>query len=316
MPTIVPLAIILPAVFLLVVIHRYATARREREHVRQALRLYLPEHVVEQLSCDLSYIRTGDQMIYAACLLSDAENYTTLAEQMDPRELSRLMKDYYEHLFRPVNQQGGLVCNVVGDAMFALWPARQTRLTQRTGACQAALQILDAVECFNDDHPEHRLPTRIGLHAGDLLMGNIGAADHFEYAPVGDIVNTASRLEGLNKHLGTRIVASAEAIDGVTAVGTRFVGSFLLGGKTQPVDVYEVTSRQGRKTTYDCGSDTFSEALRLFRLRRWDEAAARFRAVLSVMADDGPSLFYLGCCAAYKQQPPPADWSGAIRIGK
>ena len=239
-PLIIPLAMQLPAAIFASILCKYVRACQERGNVRKALQLYLPDNVVTELTSDLSFIRTGDRMVYSACLITDAWHYTTLSEKLTPAELSKLMKDYFEHLFRPVNECDGQVCNVIGDSMLALWPSVQPLAKPRANACQAALRIQKAVEQFNRKHPETSLPTRIGLHYGYLLMGNIGAESHFEYAPVGDIVNTASRIEGLNKLLGTRILASEEAIQGITGIATRRLGMFLFAGKTQPITIHEL----------------------------------------------------------------------------
>src|SRR4030067_1973161 len=88
-----------------------------------------------------------------------------------------------------------------------------------------------------------KLPPRIGLHSWEILLGNIGAAHHFEYRPVGDIVNTATRIEGVNKYLGTRILISREVRSKIHGFLTRDVGVFLLAGKSRPVPVYELVAR-------------------------------------------------------------------------
>jgi adenylate cyclase len=316
-PVVIPLAVMLPGTFLAAMVTRYLGARREREHIEKALRLYLPDAVVQELSRDLSFITTGDRMVYGVCLLSDAKNYTALSEQLTPTELSALMKRYYEQLFRQVNEQGGLVCNIVGDAMFALWPSTGPQPALNEKACRAALQIRAAVQRFNREHPLRQLPTRVGLHAGYLLMGNIGAEGHFEYAPVGDTVNTASRIEGLNKYLGTWLLASREAIDRVEGIYYRHLGMFLLGGKSKSVTVFELLPpgemSDNRRSLV---TEIFPEGLQLFQQRRWQQAAAVFGKACALDNTDGPSQFYLRRCVLYQQNPPPADWQGVIHLEK
>ena len=204
----------------------YLTTHRERRNVRTALGFYLPENVVTELAKDLSFINKGDKKVYSTCLITDAEHYTTLSESMTPEDLSTHIKEYYQYLFGEVKQRDGLVCNIIGDSMLAHWPSIQPEIRLREKGCQAALAIAEAVEQFNVKHREKPLPTRIGLHCGYLLMDNIGAEDHFEYAPVGDIVNTVSRVEGLNKRLGTQILASEETLQGVVGIESRESGYF------------------------------------------------------------------------------------------
>lgn len=316
-PIIIPLGLQTPAAFLAAMLCKYVKACRERGNMRDALGLYLPDKVVKELEKDLSYINTGDQMVYGACLLTDAQRYTALSESMDPKELSRLMKEYYRYLFKPVNEKGGLICNVIGDSMLALWPSAGPQILHRESACQVALQVLTAVDQFNRQNPESCLPTRIGLHCGYLLMGNIGAENHFEYAPVGDIVNTVSRIEGLNKLLGTRILASEEAVQGLIGITTRNLGVFLFEGKTQPIVIHELLATgyeaaKGHRALFEI----FPEALANFQGKKWDSAMAGFQECLNLLGEDGPSRFYLQSCREFQQRPPSADWQGVVLAGK
>ena len=316
-PLVIPLSLQLPLAFVVATIHHSVRASRERGNIRRALELYLPGSAVDELTRDLSFIRNGDRMVYGACLLTDAQRYTALSESVTPEELSRVMKEYYQHLFQPVTDWGGQVCNIIGDSMLAIWPSAGQEVQPREKACQAALQLLTAIDRFNRLNPENALPTRIGLHYGYLLMGNIGAGSHFEYAPIGDIVNTASRIEGLNKLLGTRALASEAAIAGVYGVASRLLGRFLFAGKTQPITIYQLlTTDEVAASERHALDELFAKALAEFQSQRWEEAAAGFERCLTRHDDDGPSRFYLKLCYTYRDQPPPADWEGVIAVGK
>jgi adenylate cyclase len=249
--------------------------------------------------------------------MTDAQHYTTLSESMAPEDLSTHLKEYFQYLFREVKTQEGLVCNVIGDSMLALWPAAGPDAALSLKACQASLQITEAVDRFNKKYPTRSLPTRIGLHAGYLLLDNIGAEDHYEYAPVGDIVNTASRIEGLNKHLGTQILASGEALRGVSGIRFREIGLFLLGGKTQPVSIYELF--RAKHLSLSCNrlyQEAFPQALNLFRAGEWDTALAAFNHCLTLHTEDGPSYFYKQLCESYLLNPSAADRRGIIQVEK
>ncbi len=214
LPLFIPLFFLPLTAFLGANLINYLTAYRERQNVKTALGFYLPAGVVTELTKDLSFINKGDKKVYGTCLITDAENYTTLSESMTPEELSTHMKEYYRYLFREVKKMDGVVCNIIGDSMLALWHSAGPETRLREKGCQAALRIVEAVEQFNRKQQTKPLPTRIGLHCGYLLMDNIGAEDHFEYAPVGDIINTVSRIEGLNKRLTTKILASQGSSSG------------------------------------------------------------------------------------------------------
>ena len=316
MPLAIPLFVLPSAAFLGAILFNYLIAYRERRNVRAALGFYLPDNVVAELSKDLSFINKGDKKVYSTCLITDAQNYTTLSESMTPEDLSAHVKEYYQYLFRVVKKMDGVVCNIIGDSMLALWPSNQPQVLLREKGCQAALQIAAAVERFNRKHKEKPLPTRIGLHCGYLLMDNIGAEDHFEYAPVGDIVNTVSRIEELNKRLFTQILASAEIIQGVARIESREVGSFLLSGKSKPITLYElITSRDQTENRNRLCKEAFPEALVLFREGKWNEALAFFEHCLT-LGEDGPSRFYKHLCESYLEKPPSGDWQGIIQVEK
>ncbi len=309
--------VVLPILsFLAAMLHKYILTRNEQKHIKKALKLYLPDSVVEEISRDLSFVETGDRMVYGVCLLSDAKNYTTLSEKMEPTDLSLMMKHYFGCLFKQVNENDGVVCNVIGDTMFALWPSTEPQSALKTSAIRAALQIPDAIDQFNHNYPKPGLPTRVGLHAGYLLMGNIGAEGHFEYAPVGDIVNTASRIEGLNKLLGTWVLASEETVEQSSDLNSRLMGTFLLKGKSNPVTIYQLLP--GSEITPGVRrvrSELFPEALELFQKQMWQEACEILHHCLELQADDGPSRFYLQLCTSYLKKPPAAKWEGIIPVG-
>ena len=124
-PVIIPGVLQVPLALSCLFTARYLTSQREKEHISKALGYYLPKPVVKELAKDLGYITSGDRMVYAACLMTDAQNYTSLAEALGPEKLGAHMKAYYQHLFAPVKDNHGVISDVVGDAMLALWVSTQ-----------------------------------------------------------------------------------------------------------------------------------------------------------------------------------------------
>ena len=153
---------------------RHRDTRREREHLSTALAHYLPPKIAEELAREIGDVRASDQLVYGTCLSTDAHQYTTLSETMEPAELGAFMNRYYAVLFEPVKRHGGLVQDVVGDSMLAVWGTTEPDLSFRNRACLAALDIVAAVERFNATSGRLALPTRIGLHSGRLLLGAWG----------------------------------------------------------------------------------------------------------------------------------------------
>jgi adenylate cyclase len=304
-PLLVPLVVQLPGAMFGAVLGRYVETNRERQHIRKLFGYYLPDDIVDGLLNNLGDIKTSDQLVYGVCLCTDAERYTAVAEKLDPRELTAFMNRYYEAVFAPVQRHGGVVSDVVGDAMLAIWTTVQPDADQRQRACLAALDIASAVQRFNRSAEHLQLPTRIGLHSGTLVLGHLGASPRYEYRAVGDIVNTATRIQGLNKYLRTHILASAEVLQHLDGFLTRELGSFLFVGKSQPQLIYELICRLAEATPEQqrrCAD--FAKALDAYKRQAWDEAIEGFEACLTRYGMDGPALFYRRLCERHRAAPP------------
>jgi adenylate cyclase len=315
LPVVIPLIFQAPFAAFVGVFWRYVDTNKERRNIRRAFGYYLPDKVVDQLAENVSDIRAKNQLVYGTCLSTDAEQYTSLAERVDPKQLGAMMNTYYEAVFQPVKQHGGIVSDVIGDSMMAIWATSNPDNELRTQACLAALDIAGAVERFNQSSDSLELPTRIGLHSGQMLLGSIGAVDHYEFRAVGDIVNTSTRIEGLNKQLGTRILVSEEVLEGLDGFLSRAVGKFLLVGKSKPVVLHELICRiQDSDETRMRLCTAFTSALAPFRMQRWEEARSRFLRLLQEHGQDGPSRFYLERCDSYSKDPSTAPRDGVISV--
>jgi adenylate cyclase len=236
---------------------------------------------------------------------------------MGPQELGRFMNRYYEMVFAPVKRHRGAVSNVIGDSMLAIWVSTNLETTQKNRACLAALEISTAIREVDAPVDGAKLPTRIGLHSGRILLGSIGAGDHYEYRPVGDIVNTTTRIEGLNKHLGTRILASDEVAGKLGDFLTREIGSFRFAGKSMPVVVHELLCRKedaDERLVGLCGK--FAAGLESFRRRSFDAAMGIFGETDRCAGGDGPSAFYRRLCEEYRKNPPGEPWDRAIQVDR
>ncbi len=314
-PVVFPLAFQVPLILMGAVAWNFVDVSRERRNFRRGLETYLPVHVVDELEKNIAGLYVSNQFVDGVCLATDAERYTSLSEGMGSEELAAFMNRYYGAVFDPVKVHGGMVSNVVGDSMLALWLTAKGNPPPFSEACLAAIEIDHALAEFNRSLPGSELPTRIGLHYGNILLGNIGAAYHYEYRPIGDIVNTATRIEGLNKQLGTKILISEEVLSQANGFLARDLGEFLLAGKTKPVHVYELVSRLADSTPRQrdyCA--VFAEGIESFRRQNWAEASARFQETLRIRDGDGPSLFYAGICSRYAQTPPGNSWDGVVRM--
>jgi len=313
LPFLIPIVIQLLLATLLTFLFKYREVQHERQNIRQAFGYHLPVNVVDQIAKGVNHVTGEGEKVHGIIMSTDAQQYTQLSEQLAPAQLHHLMNDYYETLFQPIRDNQGIISDVVGDAAMAIWASSSAQQQHHQQACLAALAAQSAIEYFNEQHPEQALPTRFGLDSGEIVMGHVGALDHYEYRAIGDIVNTASRIEGVNKQLGTRIIVSKAVLDGTEGLQSRCLGEFKLVGKQSAIELYELIGTDMSQADKQCASlhGDFANALSLFKTGQWQEA----EAIFSKHEHDGPSQFYLSLCKDFRKETP-KDFDGYVQLHK
>ena len=316
LPLILPFFWGTPLAMISCLIGNYVTRSLENRKIHSVIDRFIPDEATTRSKDSDDDDHWESKVSFGVCLATDAGQYTSLAEKMNPMDLGELMNDYYGTLFPVVRQNGGWVSDVTGDAMMAIWtvPTRQTDI--RIDALRAALEISRAVDDFQLKC-QVRLPIRMGLHCGEMRVGFVGGKENAAYRAVGDTVNTSARLEGLNKLLGTRILVSLPLIDGVAGFVSRPMGSFMLAGKAHPVNVHELIAPIGES---DPGLidmiARFANALAQFKAGEWQAAADAFEALSGEFPDDGPIQFYAKTARSNAGNPMATPDMAAIYVGK
>ncbi|HEX6115430.1 MAG TPA: adenylate/guanylate cyclase domain-containing protein [Geminicoccaceae bacterium] len=320
LPVVTPLLVQLPLGLLLGLLLQYRDAHRARTNISRAMGYYLPRAVARGFAEEALDPSTLKEHVFAVCMLTDASRFTSLAEGMTPAELSEFLDRYFAILFGVVERYGGVVTDVVGDGTTSVWTAPGPERSCRLRACLAALEVSRAIDAFNERNQPRTMPTRIGLNAGAAMVGNVGGSGRFAYSVVGDCVNTASRLETLNKRLGTRIIAAAAVVEGLDEIVTRPLGRFQLFGKGAALAVVEVVGSAAELRRPETAPDfaaalpDFAAALEQFERGCWAAAAQRFDAVLAARPLDGPATFYRKYCEQYLNGTAAPTARGAIRL--
>jgi adenylate cyclase len=292
---------------------QYRDAQRARANLTRGLRYYLPPKVAHgfaEAALDPAGLK---ERVFAACMVTDASRFTTLAEDMAPEELSALLDQYFAILFGVVERHGGMVTDVVGDGTTSVWTAAKPERECRLSACRAALEIDRAVGAFNRERYPRCLPTRIGLNVGDVVVGNVGGSGRFAYSVIGDCANTAARLESLNKQLGTRIIAAEAVVEGLDEIVSRPLGRFQLVGKGGTLAVVELVGRAADDRPSELASG-FAMALAEFERGCFADAARRFDTILAAQPSDGPTSFYRKHCEHYLNGTSTPTLHGGIRL--
>jgi adenylate cyclase len=234
-----------------------------------------------------------NESIRGVCMATDAGQYNTLSESMNSVSLNSLMSRYYNTMFPAIKAHNGLVSDVIGDAMLALWAKPIADHQLKADACHAALKITKAVQQFNQ-LPPYQLPTRLGLHYGEIRLDYQAEKDCYEKRAGGEAIHTATGIESLNKILRTNILVSSSVIDGLCGFTLREIGLFLLKNNMQPITVFELV---GKSDNIDLKLApmffAFGKALQLFQTYQWSKALKAFYNVNKYYPNDGPTIFYI-----------------------
>jgi adenylate cyclase len=294
--------------------YRFALLSRERRLIKRAFQHYVSPAIVDQMLADPSRLKLGGTEYDVTVLFSDLEGFTTLGEHVSPAEFSAHLGEYFKAMLDVLLPQRGTLDKLIGDAIMMYFgcPIPDDRHPEQ--ACRGALAMQRQMTALNARWAAAGLPqlrTRIGINTGRAVAGNMGTDTIFNYTIIGDAVNLASRLEGINKEYGTLIVVGA---DTWTRVAHAFEGRELdwirVKGKSTPVAIYELAAEKG--ALGDDGRALFAQyaaALAHYRSGRWQEAAAALDAALTIAPADGPSQTLRARCQAYAVEPP-REWDG------
>jgi adenylate cyclase len=269
---------------------RRRLAEAERAHA--SLSRYFSPALAVQLAGGGHGLDLGGQRREVAALFTDIAGFTSLAETLDPSLLGALLNDYLEGMTDTVFAHDGTVTKIVGDAVHVLFGAPSDQPDHATRAVACALALDAWAEAFRERWRERGVEvgaTRIGVHAGPAIVGNFGGGRFFDYTAYGDTINTAARLETVNKQLGTRLCVSAAVAERAEDFRGRPIGDLVLRGRTEPLRAYEpLTARE------------FNEAatglyLSAFAKLEGNEAGAMpaFAALLGMSENDCLASFHL-----------------------
>jgi adenylate cyclase len=285
----------------------------EKQKVEQSLALYLSPKLVKQFAKNPKLLKPGAEKQLLTILFSDIASFTSISEGMDSDDLAKSMNDYFQSAVQHcIFSTDGTVVKYIGDAIFAFWNAPELQTDHSYRACEAALR-------FRDQPPQYmngrELVTRIGLHTGVANVGNFGSMTRVDYTALGENINLASRMEGLNKYLGTRVLLTEETqkVAGAKIV-TRFLGCFRLKGFEKAVGVYELTGRVEQEAESRELRERFAQALAALAKKDFTAATAAFQRVLELSPKDGPTKFYLDQIDELRATTLPAEWKGEITL--
>jgi len=209
-----------------------------------AFGLYVPRELVRRIMGSREFTGRSGQRQRVTALFSDIEDFTTICEQRTAEDVVSMLSEYFDLFSEVVERHRGVIIQFSGDAVFALWNAPELDETHVDRACLCALDLKSRIGDFNTRQRTNGAPvfnTRFGVHTGDALVGSVGAKNRFQYTAMGDVVNVASRLEGLNKEFGTTILVSAAVVAAVkSSLHFRPIGPARVKGREEEVEIFEL----------------------------------------------------------------------------
>jgi class 3 adenylate cyclase len=308
--------------------NRMVAQLRVNQRVRETFGKYIDPRVVEGLLERPTLTAAEGQRRVMTVLFCDLKGFTSLSEGMTPQGLVKVMNRYLSIMSEPIRTNRGIIDKYIGDGIMAYWgPPFVDEADHARFACLAAMEMIERIATLRQEIPEllgvrgtpmEKCDLRIGVATGEALVGNIGSDVMMSYTLMGDVVNLASRLEGVNKTYGTRNLVSERTIAAAgTALEVREIDRVVVAGHTHSEIIFEILGRKGELTPQQFISrDNYLEGLAAYRAQRWDVALRALNDSLGAIPDDGPSMALVKRVEGLKANPPSRDWDGAWHIDK
>ncbi|HTO21157.1 MAG TPA: adenylate/guanylate cyclase domain-containing protein [Spirochaetia bacterium] len=287
-------------------------AQKREQKIRNIFQKYVPKDVIEQFLKSPEGMLVGENRDLSI-LFSDIRSFTTISESMKPDELVNSLNRYFEAMVEIMYRHHGIVDKYIGDAIMALFGAPVKHEDDALASVQAALEMRDALDVFNERQRAGGFPefhTGVGINFGEVTVGNIGTEKKMDYTVIGDNVNLASRLEGLTKQYHQGIIISESLHERVKdKVPCRLLDLVTVKGKTRGVKIYGV--QRALEAAEREAWQMNDAAMAAYQNRRFAEAAKMFEEVGRRLPGDYPSSQLKARSLQFVKEPPPAEWDGA-----
>ena len=299
--------------------YSYNTEGKKRKVIRQLFSCYMSEVLVKELESNPQKARLGGDRRFITIFFSDLANFTTLSERFEPERIVSLLNDYFTEMSQVILDSQGVIDKYQGDGIMAFWGAPISLEDHAAKACLAALECQVRMNKINESLSQAGIPPlsmRIGLHSGDAVVGNMGSAQRFDYTIIGDNVNLASRLEGVNKQFGTKVIISETSFHhAADRIEARELDLIAVKGKEKPIRIYELLGEKGRLTgEQKQWKLLYEEALRSYRAKDFARARRLFAQVLETNPGDQAASVLLNRCEDLQNNAPAAGWDGVFRL--
>lgn len=304
--------------------NRMSEGLRERERIKDTFGKFIDPRIVPRL---VGPEANGDQAERRTVTIffSDIKGFSSISEQLTAGAMVNLLNGYFSAVTEAIRTYGGIIDKYIGDGVMAFWAPPFTPGDEHAAAaCHAALAQQAAIAALRPEIPNLTglrrdtpdLVVRMGIATGEVVIGTIGSPTAKSYTVIGDTVNLASRLEGVNKLYSTGIILSEETrrLAG-QQIEVRELDVVTVVGKTEPVRIYELMAMASELEPPRVQlREAFQAGLAAYHTRCWDEAEGHFRECLKIVPADGPATLFLERIAHLRADPPPEGWDGIWRM--
>jgi adenylate cyclase len=297
-----------------IISYRFFFEEKEKRRVRGVFQQYMAHSLINQLLDNPDLVQLGGEEKELTVMFADIRGFTSISEGLSPSKLVELLNQYLSEMTDTIFKNWGTLDKYIGDAIMAFWGAPYPQPDHAERACQAALQMLDTLKRMQmgwEAEGRPQIDIGVGVNSGPVLVGNMGSRLRFNYTVMGDNVNLASRLEGLNKEFATHLIISESAYEQVQG---KFVARELdfirVKGKKKPVRIYELLGPIEAYDHYRDLIERFGQGLEEYRSGQWESAIGVFGELRRDYPEDGPSAVFLERCRDYIAEPPQGIWDG------
>ncbi|MBC7951073.1 MAG: adenylate/guanylate cyclase domain-containing protein [Rhodospirillaceae bacterium] len=297
-------------------LHALSTALDSMKMALRNFGTYVPKDLVREIVASGAASVLGGSRRPLTLMFSDLEGFTQATEALSPEDVLADLSEYFEVMSQAIHGQGGVIDKFIGDGIMAQWNAPVAQDDHVAAACHAVLACRRAEDALNEQRAQRQrapLRTRFGLNTGVAVIGNVGSRSRMQYTALGQMVNLAARIEGLNKYFNTQALVSAQI---ESAVRGRFLfrpfGRVLASGTRVPVTLFELLDDTNAEN--EALAEAWAAPFTAWQDRRWAVAEAELTNFLNRFPRDGAAQLLLDHCRAFQHTPPAADWDGVLHF--
>ncbi len=292
----------------------YLEEKKQRAYLTDAFGKYVSKDLLSEIISKKHQLKLGGAKREITVFFSDIRKFTTISEKLPPEKLVRFVNEYFTEMTKIIMENKGTVDKFVGDAIMAFWNAPFLEKDHSRLACNAAVSQIRRLRELQKSWKKRNLPILdigCGIHTGEAIIGNLGSEDRFDYTAMGDSVNLSSRLEGLTKQYGVKIIISESTYKNIKSeFKCRMLDVVKVKGKKLPIRIYELIVDDNSKTNLLISK--FENAFNLYSKSKFKKAKLEFEGILKMKKDDFPSKVFIERCNKFLDSPPGKSWDGSF----